>query len=230
MKLFSTESNVLSRKARRCVRGVAQISFILAALCVGSTPVLAKPIQSDAGSLVQQLRDLPTPLPASGPSDGSIRPAEQKRRQLYEAILYLGPKGVLALSRALHDDSLNLRKNAALALNVLAGGWYDISWPKLDIRPALPALIAALKDSESEVRSWSAQAIDSIGPDAKRAVPDLIALLSNADEGSRISACFGLRGIGPAAKQALPALKKALSDPSKEVRQSAALAIKSIER
>jgi len=130
----------------------------------------------------------------------------------------------------LHDQDVHLRKNAALALSVLAGSWYDLSWPKLNITLALLALVAALQDSESNVRGWSAQAIGEIGPDARKAVPDLITLLSNPDEGSRNSACIALRGIGPAAKEALPALRALLSDSSKDVRQFAALAIKSIER
>jgi HEAT repeat protein len=148
---------------------------------------------------------------------------------LYEQIRHLGPEGVLALSRGLHDDDVQLRKNAALALNVLAGAWFDPSWPKLDIKTALPALIAALQDSEPNVRGWSAQAIGEIGSDAESAVPELIILLSNPDEGSRNSACIALRGIGPAAKAALPALRNSLSDPSKDVRQFAELAIKSIQ-
>ena len=208
----------------------ALASFVLLALCTSSISQLTKPVQSDADTLVNEMRDLPTPLPASPRSDGTISPAEQKRRRLYESLFRLGPSGVLALSRALLDDDVHLRKNAALALNVLAGGWYDSAWPKLDIRPALSTLVAALQDSDSNVRGWSAQAIGTIGPDAARAVPDLITLLSNDDEGSRNSACIALRFIGPAAKQALPDLRKALSDPSKDVRRFAAWAIENIER
>jgi len=208
----------------------ALASLVLLALGTSSISQLTKPVQSDADTLVNDLRDLPTPLPATPRSDGSISPAEQQRRRLYEGLLRLGPSGVLALSRALRNEDVQLRKNAALALNVLAGGWYDRSWPKLDIKAALPALVAALQDSDSSVRAWSAQAIGDIGADAATAVPDLISLLSNGDEGSRNSACIALRFIGPAAKQALPDLKKALSDPSKDVRRFAALAIENIER
>ena len=204
--------------------------FVLLALCTSSISQLTKPVQSDADTLVNDLRDLPTPLPATPRSDGTISPSEQQRRRSYEGLLRLGPSGVLALSRALRDEDVQLRKNAALALNVLAGGWYDSSWPKLDIKPALSTLVAALQDSDSSVRAWSAQAIGDIGPDAATAVPDLIRLLSNDDEGSRNSACIALRFIGPAAKQALPDLRKALSDPSKDVRRFAALAIENIER
>jgi HEAT repeat protein len=69
----------------------------------------------------------------------------------------------------------------------------------MDIRAALPALIAALQDADGSVRAWSAQAIGEIGPDAAQAVPALVMLLGNADEGSRNSACIALYGIGPAA-------------------------------
>ena len=211
-------------------RHFALASFVLLALGTSSISQLTKPVQSDADTLVNDLRDLPTPLPATPRSDGSISPAEQQRRRLYEGLLRLGPSGVLALSRALRNEDVQLRKNAALALNVLAGGWYDRSWPKLDIKPALSALVAALQDIDSSVRAWSAQAIGNIGADAATAVPDLVTLLSNGDEGSRNSACIALRFIGPAAKQALPDLRKALSDPSKDVRRFAALAIENIER
>jgi len=209
---------------------ITRIFFIAVVFCITSPTQLTMPLQSNADTLIQQLRDLPTPLPPSPRSDGSVAPEEQRRRQLYEEILRLGPNGVLALSRGLQDDDVHLRKNAALALSALAGGWYDRSWARLDISPALPALVVALQDSEANVRGWSAQAIGEMGADAKGAVPDLITLLSNPDEGSRNSACIALRGIGPGAKPALPALKKSLSDPSKDVRQFAALAIKSIER
>ena len=221
---------LLSTKARWKLHEFARVSFILLVLCISSASQLAKPLQSEADTVVQQLRELPTPLPPSPRSDGSTPPEEQRRRRLYERLFHLGANGVLALSGALSDDDVRLRKNSALALNVLAGGWYDLSWPKLDIKPALPALIAALQDDDANVRAWSAQAIGDFGPDAAKAVPDLITLLSNPNEGSRNSACIALRNIGPAAKQALPVLRRSLSDPSKDVRRFAALAIESIER
>ena len=210
-------------------RAFAQASVILLVLCTSSTSQPTTPLQNEADTVVQQLRNLPTPLPSSTRSDGSTLPEEQLRRRLYESLLRLGPSSVPALSEALDDDDVHLRKNAALALNVLSGGWYDLSWPKLNIRSALPAMVAALQDNDSNVRAWSAQAIGEIGPDAAKAVPDLITLLSNSDEGSRNSACIALRRIGPAAKEALPVLRRSLSDPSKDVRGFAALAIESIE-
>ena len=211
-------------------RGVLKIFLAVFALLVSGTSQAISAAQSESDRLVHELRDLPTPLPASVPSNGAVATEERRRHELYGQIRRLGPTGVLALSRGLHDDDVQLRKNAALALNVLAGSWFDPSWSKLDIKAALPTLIAALQDSEPNVRGWSAQAIGEIGPDAKSAVPELITLLSNPDERPRNSACIGLRGIGPAAKTALPALRNSLSDPSKDVRGFAEQAIKSIQR
>ena len=207
-------------------RGVLRICFTVFALSLSGTSLIIAHAQRQADILVQQLRDLPTPLPANG----VVKPEERRRSQLYDQLRELGPEGVLALSRGLHDDDVQLRKNAALALSVLAGGWFDPTWSKLDIKTALPALVVALQDSEPNVRAWSAQAIGEIGPDAESAVPELITLLSNPDEGSRNSACIALRGIGPAAKTALPVLRNSLSDPSKDVRRFAELAIKSIQQ
>ena len=205
------------------------IFFTVFALFASGPSLVIAHAQSQSDILVQQLRDLPTPLPPLTNSSGIVKPVEQRRRQLYDQIRQLGPEGVLALARALQDDDVQLRKNAALALTVLAGSWFNPSSAKLDIKSALPALIEALRDSEPHVRAWSAQAIGEIGPDAESAVPELIALLSNHDEGSRNSACIALRGIGPAAKAALPALRNSLSDSSKDVRRFAELAIKNIQ-
>ncbi|HSE24918.1 MAG TPA: HEAT repeat domain-containing protein [Pyrinomonadaceae bacterium] len=215
----------------RCwyARSILRIFITVLALYVSGTSLAITRAQSQADSLVQQLRDLPTPLPPLINSNGVIKPEERRRRQLYDQIRHLGPEGVVALARGLHDDDVQLRKNAALAFDVLAGTWFEPSWSKTDIKAALPALTAALQDSEPNVRSWSAQALGEMGPDAESAVPELITLLSNADEGSRNSACIALRSIGPAAKMALPALRNSLSDPSKDVRRFAELAIKSIQ-
>src|SRR6185295_19175597 len=209
-------------------RVVLRICFTVFVLSLSGTSLVTY-AQSEADKVVHQLRDLPTPLPPQTNSSGVEKPEERRRRQLYDQIRQLGPEGVLALSRGLHDDDVQLRKNAALALTVLAGNWFEPSWSKLDIKAALPALIAALRDSEPNVRGWSAQAIGEMGPNGKSAVPELITLLSNPDEGSRNNACIALRGIGPPAKTALPMLRNSLSDPSQDVRRFAELAIKSIQ-
>jgi hypothetical protein len=187
-----------------------------------------------AEQVVEQLRDLPTPLPTVGTGVHPVgRPPPIPRTEVirdaaYRELHHLGPAGVTALARAYSDADVRLRRNVALALLVLSEG----IWPgldKLDVSLALPELTAALRDDDPDVRAWSAHAIGMIGPGARSAVPALTRLLRNANEGSRNSACIGLKGIGPAASSALPALRRALSDRSAHVREFARRAIAAIE-
>lgn len=160
-----------------------------------------------AERVVARLRDLPTPLPTSGNgihAVGELLPIPQSevmRDASYRELHHLGSTGVAALARAYDDSDVRMRRNVALALNVLGEGiWRGL--PKLDVSSALPELMTALSDEDADVRAWSAQAVGTIGPDAQPAVPALIRLLGDRDEGSRNSACIGLTGIGPAARSA----------------------------
>ncbi len=186
--------------------------------------------QSRAEAIVQQLRELPAALPGTARSDGTIDPIEKRRRELYESLRTLGPDALPALAQGLQDQDVRLRKNVALALNALAGNWFDRLKPQMDIRGLLSALIGALDDNDASVRAWSAHAIGEIGPDAARAVPSLVTMLASSDEGSRIGACIGLHGIGPAAQDALPALQIALTDQNDDVRRFAQRAIDRIRK
>jgi HEAT repeat protein len=185
----------------------------------------------DVDALVQQLRNVPSAMPASAPSNGIERPTEVLRRRIYDRLLVLSPDSIHALARGFQDPDAEFRRNVALALGVLSGGWWSFGGEKrtVDLAPVLPELIAALNDSDSKVRSWAAQDIGNVGAGASRAVPALLTLLESEDEGSRNSACIALRGIGPSAAAALPALQRALSDRSADVRRFADLAIKRIE-
>ena len=215
---------------RALVPGAMTLLALTGTVAMGPPAGLSSSVQDPADEVVQQLRQLPTPLPATAPSDGTVDPVEQRRRELYGELRRLGADALPALARGLRDPDVHLRRNVALALNVLAGNWYDRSKERMDIRAALPVLIAALQDADGSVRAWSAQAIGEIGPDAAQAVPALVMLLGNADEGSRNSACIALYGIGPAAKAALPALEKALSDPSADLRRFAQRAVEKIRK
>ena len=181
----------------------------------------------DASALVQQLRNVPSAMPATAPE----RPTEVLRRQIYNRLLALSPASVHALARGFQDPDVEFRRNVALALGVLSGGWWQFEGEtrKVDLAPVLPELMSALNDPDATVRGWAAQDIGNIGAGAAVAVPALVRLLANEDEGSRNSACIALRGIGPPAVEALPALQRALSDSSADVRRFADNAIKRIE-
>jgi HEAT repeat protein len=184
-----------------------------------------------AKELVQALREFRASLPATGRSDGSKDPIEERRSRVYAELLELGDRGLPVLSRGLADPDVQIRRNVALFLSVSSGsGYFYPPKTKLNITSCLPALIVALRDADVRVRNLAAHAVGNIGPDGAPAIPALLALLKESDEGSRISACLGLAGIGPAAKEALPALRGALVDPSVDVRRFAQRAIGMIEK
>jgi HEAT repeats len=139
------------------------------------------------------------------------------------------PRRYQHFNAALHDNDVRIRRNVALIVNALAGGWIEESRPKLNVQSSLPALIVALDDADSSVHAWIAQAIGGVAPAGTDAIPALIRLLSNPDEGSRNSACIALGAFGPAARGALPALQQGLSDSSEQVRAFARRAIERIQ-
>lgn len=199
----------------------------------------AQPDSGRADAVVAKLRALPLPLRAFAqgiPSPKTAPPPlpalESRRQHVYDELHELGPASVPALARALHDPDPEMRRNVAVALDVVGGGWWHFpdGSARLDLRPALPALLLTLQDSDPGVRAWAAQDIGDIGAAAATAVSRLRAMLHSADAGSRGSACSALGGIGLPARAALPDLRNALNDSSPEVRQAARAAIASIDR
>jgi HEAT repeats len=213
------------------------------AFCVATLLALGAEANSadDPDALVLRLRELPEHLDA-GPfsviCSGSrpcppppLPPLEAERRRIYNELYALGPAGVAALARSLASSDVQLRRNVAVTLDVLGGGWWfhDRYPSRIDISAALPALMTALGDSDKDVRAYAASDLGDVGSKAAPAVRRLIELLGDPNEGVRNNVCIGLKGIGPAAKAALPALRQALADPSEDVRRFARLAIASIE-
>ncbi len=190
-----------------------------------------------AEAVVEKLRQLPLPLRpfpngiASTEATPPPLPALESRRQhVYAELHALGHASVRALARSLSDPDPEMRRNVAVAMDVVGGGWWHFpdSGSRLDLGPALPALLTALRDSDPGVRAWAAQDIGDIGAAAVAAVPALRAMLHSPDAQSRGSACNALGGIGSAARDALPDLRRALGDSSPEVRYLAREAIASI--
>lgn len=194
---------------------------------------------AEADAVVGKLRDLPLPLrpfhlggASAKATPGPLPALEERRQKVYDELHALGPASVPALARALRDPDPEMRRDVAVALDVVGGGWWHFpdGDAKLDLRPALPALLTALGDSDPGVRAWASQDISDIGAAAATAVPRLRTLLHSADAESRGSACSALGGIGFAARDALPDLQQALSDSSPEVRQAARDAMTRIGR
>lgn len=214
-------------------------------LGTGATCTFAAPARTahaaaaEADAVVAKLRELPLPLRPfqQGAASAKATPAplpalEERRQKVYDQLHALGPATVPALARALRDPDPEMRRNVTVALDVVGGGWWHFpdGDSKLDLRPALPALLAALGDSDPGVRAWASQDISDIGEAAATAVPRLRAMVHSGDPESRGSACSALGGIGFAARAALPDLQQARNDSSPEVRQAARDAITRIER
>lgn len=202
-------------------------------------PARADAVSAKAYAAVGRLRELPLPMQSFPHGLASTKTAlpplpslESRRQHVYAELHALGQASVPALARALRDPDPEMRRNVAVAIDVVGGGWWQFpdGNSKLDLRPALPALLTALRDPDSGVRAWAAQDIRDIGVAAVTAVPSLRAMLRSPDAESRGSACNALGGIGVTARDALPDLRRALSDPSPEVRQAARDAIASVDR
>lgn len=220
--------------------------IILATCATPASPADARAAHGDADAasasadaVVEKLRDLPLPMRSFQQgiaSPKTTRPPlpdlETRRQQVYDELHALGPASVPALARALRDPDPEMRRDVAVALDVLGGGWWQFpdGGAKLDLRPALPALLTALQDSDSGVRGWAARDISDMGAAAATAVPRLRTMLQSPDAESRGTACSALGAIGFPARDSLPDLQHALNDSSPQVQQAARDAITRIDR
>jgi HEAT repeat protein len=117
---------------------------------------------------------------------------------------------VAVFTEALLHDEVHFRSLAAEKLGELG----------FSSRSAVPALIAALRDSNEYVRDRAASALGDIGPEAAAAVPALLAILRNDDEVGhfRSTASEALGNINVQPKEVVPALILALRNPDSHVR------------
>jgi HEAT repeat protein len=118
-----------------------------------------------------------------------------------EALWKVDPEGKIvlpALVKKLKDENEHVRFEAA----------YIMSKHK-KAEPAIPALTAATKDRDANVRGWAALALGNIGPAAKDAAPSLIALRKDDHKFSpgvtpgTASRYHGIEKVGDAAARAL---------------------------
>lgn len=87
-----------------------------------------------------------------------------------------------------------------------------------DYKTAAPLLIDGLKGQRGYNHTFSGQAFERWGPEAKDAVPILQGALADRNAKVRRTAARALGGIGRDAKTALPTLRKLLRDDDRTVR------------
>ncbi|MFA7562444.1 MAG: HEAT repeat domain-containing protein [Methanoculleus sp.] len=125
-----------------------------------------------------------------------------------EALGKLGAPAVEPLTVSLRSGSVDVRWMAAVTLG-------DIGEPT-----AIPALMGALDDEDTYVRSRAALALGAIGEPARE---EVVTALSSGSERIRLGAAMALGGLG--GESSIPPLIEALSDPDSEVRRQARSAL-----
>ncbi|MXZ00554.1 hypothetical protein F4Y93_07875 [Candidatus Poribacteria bacterium] len=132
---------------------------------------------------------------------------EPVRRNAIYALGVIGASAVESLSDALEAEKKAFEMEPILHICDAAHGLAAIG------APAVPALIAALKDERENVRASAAYALGEMGPLAAEAVDGLIALLTDTSEEVRQHATSALGMIKVPASRTVPALVQVLEDP-----------------
>ncbi len=162
-------------------------------------------------ALLDALRDDPDPRIRSGAAQalGRTAPkAKEKQQRLTEV-----RDGLITALRT--DKAASVRSASATALGVFESDKERDFHLVFELTPALPVLVAALKDSSAEVSSSAAETIRRLGPDARDVVLDLSKVLEDpkADPLTRATLAKALGPIGtPESLAALPTMKAVLKD------------------
>ena len=122
----------------------------------------------------------------------------------------LDPKMRLGLVKALE---LVVHKDPEPSVRI----WADMavmSVLKTVDKDRVDRIAAELKNTDATTRAEAAQALGTIGPDAKRAIPLLMKALSDTDGTVVAWVVYALGKMGPAARDALSMLERIKADPS----------------
>ena len=138
------------------------------------------------------------------------------RLRAASVVLLFDPKSKEALAIILSDlksDNNEARRKASAILEDRA---------KLIGPVIIPALRAALADSEEDVRLDAIQALRELGPTTLAGVmPDLVVCLRDREWSVRMRAMYAIADVGAGAVGAVPRLIEALQDPNERVQVEA---------
>ena len=171
---------------------------------------------------------------------------EGARLRAAYALSGAGSAAAPGLTRLLHADSQELRRNACHALSAigeaavgplidsLQGGAAEHERAEaaetlgdigLAAGPAVPALTGRLRDESPQIRAQAAEALGTIAQTGPDAAPALAETLGDESDLVRRNAAFALVRLGPHAEAAIPALRDVLYDEDRYVRGDAAQAL-----
>jgi HEAT repeat protein len=133
------------------------------------------------------------------------------------ALEKLGPAAVPVLQKALQHRDKFVRQNAITALGNMSAG----------AAPALPAVRAALQDSELDVRMAAGEALTKLDPATPldALVTELSKQLEGKDEQDCQKALTALGKLGPSAKASVPTLIKVVKSGTPPQRKEAVEAL-----
>ncbi|MGB3292062.1 MAG: HEAT repeat domain-containing protein, partial [Phormidesmis sp.] len=137
------------------------------------------------------------------------------RNDLATALAGIGDEGVLALSHLLDHPDQDIRRITA----------YELGQARSAV--AVPGLIEALADAESEVRFAAIAALGRIGSEAEDAVPALVSILQTREASACSEAAGTIGKIGLRTEVSVPGLVDALQR-REDCRRAASIALYSI--
>ncbi|MGA2264541.1 MAG: HEAT repeat domain-containing protein [Acidobacteriota bacterium] len=147
------------------------------------------------------------------------------------ALVNAGTRALPELDRALQSPDGQVRKRTAEAFSraalidpkvwpILIGAFRDTN---IDVRwysahalghqgaAALPLLVPTLKDADPRLRRGAGEALEYMGSAARPAVPDLLRILQDPDLSVQLQGALALAAIDPGQAKAVPILIKAAS-------------------
>lgn len=147
---------------------------------------------------------------------------QQMRRQIIDVLAEIGPRAYAGFVVALQDENADVRAYAEIKATQI----YTKSSPVLGVqtfvntaagkgfavKEVVPLLIAALQDSQPDIRHEALEALQMIGPEAIEAAPQILIALSDQEPTVRCEAALALLLIEPPAIAVAPALAIALHD------------------
>jgi HEAT repeat protein len=162
------------------------------------------------GTVAQVEKGKPDPLVTRALCDALRDDSFLVRLGAAQALLWLGPPAtasrddaVAALRTAAKDPEQTVQITAHLALLRLKGG---------DDETHLKAIGKFLENADPLLRMQGAEALGTVGPEAKSQVPRLIAALKDRDARVVSWSVWALTEMGPAAREAVPQLKQLAGD------------------